>query len=49
MKVQILRLSSARVKIYQILVIFETAGQFFLEILHQSSGSRDITPLFFFS
>ena len=45
---QILKLSSARVKIHQILVIFETASVF-LQILHQSSGSSDITPLYFFS
>ena len=31
MKVQILRLSSARVKIHQSLVIFETTDQFFFK------------------
>ena len=38
MKVQILRLSSARVKIYQILVIFETADQFFFKFYINLQG-----------
>ena len=39
------RLFSARIKIHQILVIFETRN---LQILHHSSISRDITPLYIF-
>ena len=45
-KVEILRISSAQVKIHQILLIFETTYQFFLQILHHSSVSWDITPLY---
>ena len=46
-KVEILRISNAQIKILQIFVIFETA-HVFLQILHHSSVSWDITPLYFF-
>ena len=38
MKVQILRLSSAWVKIHQIVVIFKTADQFFLKFCINLQG-----------
>ena len=49
-KVPILRLSSALVKVYQISpVIFQTTSQFlyFFQTLHQSSVSWKIAPLYF--
>ena len=48
-KCKFLRLLSGRIKINQILVIFETTNQFFFQILHHSSVSWDVTPLYFFS
>ena len=45
MKVEILRISSAQIKIQEILVIFETLNQFFLQVLYHSSVSLDITSL----
>ena len=50
MKVQVLETLSAWVKFYQIPVSFETTEHFFsifFQILHQSSGSSDITSLYF--
>ena len=48
MKVPILTLSSALVKICQIpLVIFQNHKSIFLQILHHSSVSWKITPLYF--
>ena len=44
-KVEILRILSAQVKIHQIFVTFEST----IQILHQPSVSWDITPLYFFS
>ena len=45
-KVKLFRLFSAWIKINEILVIFETK---YLQILHHSSASWDITPLYLFS
>ena len=43
------RLFSARIIIHQILGIFKTKNQFFLQILHHSSVSWDITTMYLFS
>ena len=48
-KVQFLRLSNAWIKIHQILLFLKQQIDFFFQILHHSSVSWDITPLFFFS
>ena len=49
MKVQTLTLSSVLMKIFQILhVIFQPKSQFFFQILHESSVSWKIFPLYFF-
>ena len=48
-KCKFMILSSGGVKFYQSLVIAETTDQFFYQILHQSSWSWDITPLYFFT
>ena len=47
-KVEILRISSAQVKIHQIIAIFETTNQIFFWISNNSSVSWDINPLHFF-
>ena len=48
-KCKFFRSFSARIKIYQILVIFETKNRFFFKFLHHFSVSWDITPLYFSS
>ena len=47
-KVEIFETLSARIKIYQILVIFKTTNRFFLQILHHSLVSWDVNPLYLF-
>ena len=47
MRVHVLETSSAWVRFHQILAICETTDQIFFQIFHQSSGSWDITPLYF--
>ena len=47
MRVHVLETSSAWVRFHLILAIYETTDQIFFQIFHQSSGSWDITPLYF--
>ena len=46
-KYKFFRLFSARIKIHQVLVIFEKKKQVFIKILHYSLISWDITPPYF--
>ena len=48
-KVHIFETLSARIKIHQILVVFETTNRFFFKFCITLSVSWDITPLYFFS
>ena len=46
-KCKFLGLLSARIKIHQIFVIFETTNQFFFKCFYQSRVPSNITPLYF--